>query len=198
MSVMRIVCCKLLLLSAAVLPSSNAAQAQAIGNGESRPPNFELEAGYSHLLGSIHSDPTGVASRSDRWQVSGKVPVLRATLGVKAELTGIVNGTQPEFSRDSMTLLIGPQVGVHVGYATVFAYGMIGSARLSDGFLANPISSKTFGVAVGGGIDLGMSRHVAYRVTGDFFKSPYQATDSNYHEIIHSDARISIGPVFRF
>ncbi len=75
---------------------------------------------------------------------------------------------------------------------------MVGSAHLTSSALPNIKSDNTFAVAVGAGLDIGVSRWLAWRVTGDYYNTHYQATDRNFNEIINSNGRISTGPVLRF
>jgi hypothetical protein len=85
-----------------------------------------------------------------------------------------------------------------MGKSTLFAHGMVGSSHLSNSALPNLKSDTTFAVAVGGGLDVGITRHIAWRVTGDFYNTHYQSTDRNLSEIRNSNGRVSTGPVIRF
>jgi hypothetical protein len=97
-----------------------------------------------------------------------------------------------------MFFLLGPQVSMHLGRSTLFAHGMVGSAHLSSNPLPNLRSDNSFALAVGGGLDAGFSRWLAWRVTGDYYNTHYEATNHNISEIRNSNGRISTGPVIRF
>jgi len=80
----------------------------------------------------------------------------------------------------------------------VFVHGLVGSAHLNASALPELKSDNTFAVAVGGGIDIGLSRNFAWRVAADYYNTNYQTTNNNVNEIANSNGRISTGPVLRF
>src|SRR5579862_6618979 len=75
---------------------------------------------------------------------------------------------------------------------------VVGSAHVSQNAIPDLRSDNTFAVAVGAGLDFGLGRNLAWRVTGDYFNTHYQATDQNLREILNSNGRISPAPVLRF
>jgi hypothetical protein len=164
-------------------------------------PNFELYGGYSYVFKTFNPTSNSVAfAGRNGWDASFKVPIFGVGLGIKGDVSGsyLNNDLDPNLNVKSLTFLLGPQVGVHLGRSTLFAHGMVGSAHLSEKPLPNLRSDTTFAVAVGAGLDLGISRNFAWRITGDYFNTHYHATDQNIRQILNSNGRVSTGPVLRF
>jgi opacity protein-like surface antigen len=164
-------------------------------------PNFELYGGYSYVFRTFNptSNSTAVTGRNG-WDASFKVPVFGSFLGVKGDVSGsyLNDDLDPNLKPKSLIFLVGPQVSVHLAKSTLFAHGMVGSAHLTQKPLPDLRSDTTFAVAVGAGLDVGLARNLAWRITGDYFNTHYQATDQNIREILNSNGRISTGPVIRF
>src|SRR5579871_6491543 len=164
-------------------------------------PNIELYGGYSYVFKTFNptSTSTAVTGRNG-WDASLKVPVFGSFLGVKGDVSGsyLNNDLDPNLNPRSLIFLLGPQVSVHLGRSSLFAHGMVGSAHLTQKPLPDLRSDTTLAVAVGAGLDLGIARNLAWRITGDYFNTHYQATDQNIREILNSNGRISTGPVIRF
>jgi len=201
-----------LLLLAAALASSVCARAQVLGDGA---PNIELYGGYSFLFkGSNVSDAGQVISKANQivsdgksgWDASLKIPILGALLGIKGDVSGNwLKDGQPDFKPAQYYFMAGPQVGIHLGGSLLFAHGMVGSSLISKGELPTFNPGSTLAIAAGGGFDLGLTRHLAWRLTGDFynthFKTPStaQLTANNViNQVSNSNGRVSTGPVFRF
>ena len=164
-------------------------------------PNFELYGGYSFVFRTFNPTSTSTAvTGSNGWDASFKVPLFGSFLGVKGDVSGsyLNDDLDPNLNPKSLIFLLGPQISGHLGRSTLFAHGMVGSAHLTEKPLPDLRSDTTFAVAVGAGLDLGVSRFFAWRITGDYFNTHYQATDQNIREILNSNGRISTGPVIRF
>lgn len=164
-------------------------------------PNFELYGGYSYVFRTFNptSTSTAVTGRNG-WDASFKVPLFGSFLGIKGDVSGsyLNNDLDPNLNPRSLIFLLGPQISGHLGRSTLFAHGMVGSAHLTQKPLPDLRSDTTFAVAVGAGLDVGLSRFFAWRITGDYFNTHYQATDQNIREILNSNGRVSTGPVLRF
>lgn len=189
----------LMLILAATCALVPDAQAQAYSAHQGTP-NIDLYGGYSYVFNTYNpSQNTYSTSGMNGWDASLKFPILGAFLGIKGDVSGFYSRDNiPNFSPRSYFFLLGPQVGFHMGRSTLFAHGMVGSAHVSSKALPNIKSDNTFAVAVGGGLDIGIGRFLAWRVTGDFYNTHYQATNNNYNEIKNSNGRVSTGPVLRF
>ena len=187
---------KLLLASLAAAPVCVIAQSSAEAHST---PNFDLYGGYSYVFRTYNPTTTTVStSGMNGWDASAKVPILGTFLGIKGDVSGFYRNDSPNFNPKTYFFLLGPQVGVHFGRNTLFAHGMVGSAHLTSSALPNLKSDNTFAVAVGAGLDVGIARNLAWRVTGDYYNTHYKATNQNFNEITNSNGRISTGPVLRF
>lgn len=190
-----------LFASVAGVPAAVSAQASPDNRYGGGTPNFELYGGYSYVFRTFNPNSTSTAfTGRNGWDASFKVPVFGSFLGVKGDVSGsfLNNYGDPNLNVRSLTFLLGPQVSVHMGRSTLFAHGMVGSAHLSQKPLPDLRSDTTLALAVGAGLDIGFARNFAWRITGDYFNTHYQATDQNIREILNSNGRISTGPVLRF
>jgi hypothetical protein len=156
-------------------------------------PNFDLYAGYSYVFNSFYAVNSGGMSG---WDAAVKVPVWRSFLGIKGDVSGFNKTGALDIGTKNMFILVGPQVGMHISTSTVFLHGMMGSAHLSNDATSN--SHNSFALAIGAGLDAGMSRRIAWRVTGDFYNTHFQNSSNNIAEVKNSTGRFSTGPVFRF
>lgn len=169
--------------------------------GARRPGGVELYGGYSYVFKPYdHTNLNTITGGMNGWDASLKIPVpiFGSWLGVKGDVSGSYRSDAPDFNPHNYFFLLGPQVSAHLGLSTIFLHGLVGSAHLNDAALPNLKSNSTFAVAVGGGIDLGLSHGFAWRFTADYYNTNYQSTNANIREITNSNARISTGPVLRF
>jgi hypothetical protein len=197
------------------LPSMLAAQF-----GGARPAGSENQTratifgGYSYL----HNNSNGF----NGWEGQGTFNFNRY-LGVTADLSG-ASLTPFSFSALGFSAgtyqhlnnyLFGPTVTASVGRSAVFAHALFGEARSSLGAgVSVPIiggistgltSANALAMAFGGGIDIGLTRHLAIRaVQVDYLRSHFNTTDalttglsSNLGNWQNS-FRYSTGIVFRF
>jgi hypothetical protein len=164
-------------------------------------PGFELYGGYSYVFRPYdHTQANPFSGGMSGWDAALRVPMpfFGPWLGIKGDVSGSYRSDQPDFNPHSYFFLLGPQVSVHLGKSTVFVHGLVGSAHLNNSALPDLRSNSTFAVAVGGGLDIGLSRAWAWRVQADYYNTNYQSTNANVHEIENSNGRFSTGPVFRF
>ena len=180
---------------ALLLAGSSPVRAQTWSHPKQEVPNWDLYAGYSYMFNSFYSSTGGGMTG---WDASLKVPIFGSLLGIKGDVSGFNKKDGPNINSKNMFFLVGPQVGMHISTSTVWLHGLIGSAHLNNSVTVNPLSNTTFAVAVGAGLDAGMSRHLAWRVTGDFYNTHYHSTSNNLGEIKNSTGRFCTGPLFRF
>ena len=186
-------------LLAAMTAAPICVHAQSAAEARNGTPNLELYGGYSYVFRTYNPTTTTVStSGMNGWDASFKVPLLGAFLGIKGDVSGFYRNDSLNFNPKAYFFLVGPQVGFHMGRSTVFAHGLVGSAHLTNSALPNLEDDNTFAVAAGGGLDVGISRNLAWRVTGDYYNTNYKATNRNFNEIVNSNGRISTGPVIRF
>ncbi|MDE3149484.1 MAG: outer membrane beta-barrel protein [Acidobacteriota bacterium] len=189
-----------LLLLIPALAALTSLSAQAAPDQRSTP-NVELFGGYSYVFRPYdHTQTNPFTGGMNGWDASLKlpVPIFGSWLGVKGDVSGSYRNDGPDFNPHSYFFLLGPQVSVHLGRSTVFVHGLVGSAHLNNSALPNLKSNNTFAVAVGGGLDLGISRGLAWRVQADYYNTNYQSTNTNIREIVNSNGRFATGPVLRF
>jgi peptidoglycan-associated lipoprotein len=158
-------------------------------------PNIDLYGGYSYVFNSFYNVNGGGMSG---WDASLKFPIWRSFLGIKGDVSGFNKKGPLDLNTKNKFFLVGPQVGMHISTSTVFVHGLIGAAHLANTITGSSKSDSSFAVAMGAGLDAGMSRHLAWRVTGDFYNTHFQKSNDNIGEIRNSTGRFSTGPVFRF
>jgi opacity protein-like surface antigen len=191
----------LLLFVFALLSAPAVLSAQVIPTHRGSVPGIELYGGYSSVFRSYdHTSLNTISGGMNGWDAALKVPVpfFGSWLGAKGEVSGSYRNDGPNLNPRAYFFMLGPQVSAHLGKSTIFLHGLVGSAHLNDQAIPNLKSNNTFAVAVGGGIDVGLSRRWAWRLQGDFYNTNYQSTDTNVQEIVNSNGRFSTGPVLRF
>jgi len=189
----------LLLFSVVAAPAGLSAQARSINEGP--PPNYELYGGYSYILrpyDQTNSNP--FSGGMNGWDASLRVPlpIVGRWLGVKGDVSGNYRNDAPNFNPHSYFFLAGPQLSAHFGRSTLFVHGLVGSAHLNQQVIPSLKSGSTFAMAAGGGLDIGLSRALAWRIAGDFYNTNFQSSDATVHGIVNSNGRISSGLVLRF
>jgi len=113
------------------------------------------------------------------------------------------------------TFLFGPTVTAPIGRSSVFAHALFGEAHSSlgagvsipiiDGISTGVTSANAFAMAFGGGVDIGLSKHVAIRAAQvDFIRTQFNSSDALATGLStdlgdHQNSfRYSGGIVFRF
>jgi hypothetical protein len=144
-------------------------------------------------------------------------------LGVTADISGAsltpFSGSVLGFSGSTQqriyNYLFGPTVTANVGRSAFFAHALFGEAHSSLGAGVNiPIiggistglaSANAFAMAFGGGVDIGLTRHLAIRAAQvDYLRTQFSATDALSTGLSSSlgnrqnSMRYSAGIVFRF
>jgi opacity protein-like surface antigen len=191
--------CLSVLALAALAAAPLCINAQSYESGRGSVPNVDLYGGFSYVFNTYNPTANHYSvSGMNGWDASLKIPILGEFFGIKGDVSGQYRNESPQFNPKTYFFLVGPQVGFHIGKSTLFAHGLVGSAHLTSSALPNIKSDNTFAVAVGAGLDLGIARHLAWRITGDYYNTHYQATNQNFNEIINSNGRVSTGPVLRF
>jgi opacity protein-like surface antigen len=188
----------LLLCSAVAMPAALSAQVRASSD---HAPSYELYGGYSYVFRAFDDTQTNPFSGGmNGWDASLRVPVpvFGRWLGIKGDVSGSYRNDAPNFNPHSYFFLAGPQVSMHFGRSTLFVHGLVGSSHLNQDAIPSLKSNNTFAMAAGGGLDVGLSRAWAWRITGDFYNTNFQSNDATVHGIVNSNGRISTGPVLRF
>ncbi len=164
-------------------------------------PNYELYGGYSLLFRPYdHTQANPFSGVMNGWDASLRVPlpIVGSWLGVKGDVSGSYRNDSPVFDPHAYFFLAGPQLSLHFGKSTLFAHVMVGSAHLNQQVIPSLKSGSTFAMASGGGLDLGLSRRLVWRITGDFYNTNFQSSDATVKGVVNSNGRVSTGPVLRF
>jgi hypothetical protein len=207
--------CVVLLACVLLIPFTLVAQnngpGAAYGESASRATIF---GGYSYLRNNSNG--------FNGWVGQGTYNFTRY-VGVTADVSGDYRtaastsflGASASANQHLYTYLFGPTVTAPLGRSAVFAHALFGQARSSLGAGVNvPIiggistgitSANAFAMAFGGGVDVGVSQHLAIRVAEvDFLRTQFNATDALATGLSTSlgnsqnTMRYSAGIVFRF
>jgi peptidoglycan-associated lipoprotein len=170
--------------------------------------------GYSYLRNGNN--------RFNGWEGQGTFNFNRH-LGVTADVSGAsltpfgfsVLGVSAGTYQRLNNYLFGPAVTANLGRTSVFAHALFGEARSSlgagvtlpiiGGISTGITSANAFAMAFGGGIDIGLTRHLGIRaVQVDYLRTQFNATDALTTGLSSSlgnrqnSFRYSTGIVFRF
>lgn len=163
--------------------------------------NYELYGGYSYVFRPYdHTQDFPVSGGMNGWEASLRVPfpIFGSWLGIKGDVSGNYRNDAPVFNPHAYFFLLGPQISAHLGKSTVFVHGLVGSSHLNDSAIPSLKSNSTFAAAVGGGLDYGLSRALAWRVQADYYNTNFQSNDNQIQQIVNSNGRVSTGLVLRF
>jgi hypothetical protein len=156
------------------------------------------------------------------WEGQGTFNLTR-NLGVTADLSGAsltpfsfsVLGVSAGTSQHLYNYLLGPTVTANLGRSSVFAHALFGEAHSSlaagvnlpvvGGISTGLTSANSFAMAFGGGVDIGLTRHLAIRaVQVDYIRTQFNTIDalaaglSSNLDNRQNSFRYSTGIVFRF
>jgi len=179
---------RIFILAAAVLLMASLATAQDNRTdtflGASFTHNGDLPTSLKGALGTLQSGANiggGVAELAvniNRW------------FGLAGDLDFSHNGTQNQF-----TFMGGPELSLRFKKSRVFAHALVGGAyevQKLKGFQLTALADSSFAYALGGGVDIGVSKHVAIRLP---------QVDYIYTEAFHGseqNLRAAAGIVLRF
>ena len=146
---------------------------------QSEAPNFEIAPTYSYLR--ISQTGTNFNGGS----LSAAVRVNRS-IGLVADFGGYTGGGGATL----VSYLFGPRFSYRGDKLTPFAQALLGGVSEIAGLGAYS-GSTSFGMALGGGLDVGVSKSLAIRVVqADYFMTRFAGQTQN-------NARLSFGIVFR-
>jgi Outer membrane protein beta-barrel domain len=144
---------------------------------------FDLFGGYSYLR--LDSTPT---TNMNGFDVSGQYKVTD-WLGGVADLSGNYRFSSSDTTSASLyTFLVGPQITRTRGRLSPFAHVLVGFAHFGGG----GVTSSSFSVALGGGIDAKLTHSLSWRVIqADYLRTGFVGLSQN-------NVRASTGIVLRF
>lgn len=178
-------------------------------------PKAELFGGYSYLRSSGNS--------YNGWEGQGTA-FFTPNFGVTADVSGSYRNTSLDAFGTGLSgsanqhlynFLFGPTVAARFGNHSVFGHALFGAARSSlnagvsipvvGGFSTGVNDATAFAMALGGGVDLGVSPHIAIRPAQvDYLYTRFNSVDAVLGGLSTSTAghqnsfRYSAGIVFRF
>jgi|SRR5215469_4258076 len=99
-------------------------------------------------------------------------------------------------SSSAHTLMFGPQLSFR-SKLTPFAHALFGVALAHQGEFHPLVSNHSFVMALGGGVDYGLTSHFGVRAQADYLQTHFTNGDDQvpFH---NSNARISVGIIARF
>lgn len=177
------------------------AQASAPAPEPQEPTRVNAFVGYSFY--STNLSTVGRASTYG-WEASGEVRLYR-WVGVVGDIdthygsqgfpicqtfptTGYVCST---FSADIIerNFLVGPSLSIKRGNFRPFVQVLVGGAHVNAGLFQG--NDNSFAAAVGGGVDVRVTRRLSWRLKGDYLRTQFFGARQD-------NGRFSTGPVFRF
>jgi opacity protein-like surface antigen len=151
-------------------------------------PKAELFGGYSWAGGNFHGLDTNITGNVNKWfGVMGDFSVHK----------GIERDVFAEEKQRADSFMLGPRFTIRKHKrVTPFVYALFGATRLNvrltignERFYA---SDTGFGMALGGGVDIKVSDHIAIRaVQLDYFRP-------GFFDERHNRGRLAFGVVIRF
>jgi opacity protein-like surface antigen len=172
------------LMLAATIPASAQDNRADVFLGASFTHNGTLPHSFKGALGALESDANiggGVAELSvnvNRW------------FGLASDLNFSHNGTQNQF-----LFMGGPELSGRFKNNRIFAHALVGGAyqvQKLKGFHLTALADSSFAYAMGGGLDIGVSKRVAIRLpqVDYIYTEAFSGAENNI--------RASAGVVFRF
>ncbi len=177
-------------------------------------PRFEVFGGYSY--GQLNpggrlvaqTNPEGKHFGLSGWHAAAQARVHKS-LGIVVDFTGYAGTSDVELAAEHSryySYLAGPQYNFRrLGHLNLFAHGLVGVARdrvyLKTGNPADDQHLTRFAGAFGGGVDVGLTQHVAIRaVEADYVLNSFSNLSSSGESVgAHQpNARVSAGIIFRF
>jgi opacity protein-like surface antigen len=167
---------------------------------------IEVFGGYSLL--NVRASAMGqrnmsINANADGWN-SALTLNLTKNFGITTDFAGYYKGFSDEspmnVSLRSHSVMIGPKVSFPTGRVKPFAHVLFGVNRISASGSDLPAGSQkkietSFATAVGGGVDVQVSKHVALRMGQfDFFRTRHVG-DMTFGQ---NNLRFSTGVVFNF
>jgi hypothetical protein len=173
-----------------------------IAQTESRD-RYLIYGGYSLLSNSFNGVP-GARQMLNGWDASVVFQSWH-NLRFKFESSGY-NGSNLGAQQHALFLMGGGQYSLQLGKEAVFAEVLAGEARLNRYWGPNRVAGEvaSFSSILGGGVDTPLTRHLAFRVAGDYlwenFALQQNVTLIPYRPagLPNNFARISSGLVWRF
>jgi opacity protein-like surface antigen len=129
---------------------------------QERPARIELYGGYDRVQYNASPRISGhpLSESFSANGLSGQIEYnVNRRLGVVAEFSGYALARKGFDTTHQLSYLFGPRINLRYGRVKPFAQALFGGLWVEDGFTLGPFNA--FGATMGGGIDIGMTRHIA-------------------------------------
>jgi len=161
-------------------------------------PHWEWFLGYSYINGRVGS---GIPTFNANGGSSSIAYNVNRWFGLVADLGGYHTGTIDHVSVDAneFSYLFGPRLNYRFGEKarnTVFGQILLGGVHGNAEFAGASAGQNAFGMTAGGGLDFGLTKHVALRVA----QLEYMMTNYDFGNGYHpqNNFRLSTGVLFRW
>jgi len=125
---------------------------------------LELYGGYDYVRYNARPRLPGVplSESANANGVSGQIAYnANQHLGLVADLSGYLIARQGFANTYQISYLFGPRINLRRSRVTPFTQVLLGRAWAADGFRLGSVTA--FGMTAGGGVDVGLSKHIAIR-----------------------------------
>ena len=183
---------------AVLLCLSSALMAQQEG-----PARHQIYGGYSFLSNTMNGIP-GERQPLNGWDASG---AFAAWHGFRFKMDVFAyRGTNQGIPQKPFFIMAGAEYDKRIRKETIFAEVLGGNGGLNKNWGPNGNIGRntSFAMIFGGGLDTSLSRHFAYRVSGDLLTSNFTVLNSvtsiayRYPGLPNQFGRISTGLVWKF
>jgi hypothetical protein len=156
------------------------AQSDAQVRYKEAPARYQIYGGYSFLSNSLNGVP-GYEQGINGFDVGFAIPPWH-NLRFKVDFSAY-RGSNLGSPQHPYFILGGGQYDIHLGRETLFAEGLAGTGGANKTWAANNDQGQTasFAANAGGGLDSRITRHVAFRVGGDFQYSYFLLNGPSNH-----------------
>jgi len=184
-------------------PSKTKTSSASISDNHIKPgtnyPHWEAFVGYSFF--DFRPGPVVTGTEQMNGGSAALTYYINHWFGLTADFGGYHTGsltygeTDPSVDATGYTYLFGPSFAWHnTSRWTPFAHALFGGMDANEDMLASSKSENAFAFALGGGLDLGLTKHISWRVVQtEYVFSHFDIPDSSTHQ---SNIRLSGGLVF--
>ncbi len=153
-------------------------------------PRWEAYGGYSYA--SLETGATAGRRNFHGWN-AGLQGNVTSWLGLVGDFAGhydtVTIGLVPptaDVGINSHTFMFGPRVTLPAGRFRPFGHVLVGIARGNAGLFGGTSADSSFGMAAGGGADIGLNSEntVAWRIQGDYLMNRWFAQNNNNYRLI--------------
>ena len=166
-----------------------------LAKAQEEPSTLEVYGGYDFARSNANPKINGVppSESFNANGVSGQIEYnANNWLGLVADFSGYAVARRGFATTYQVSYLSGPRINLRHGKVTPFAHLLLGGAWAEDGITFGSVTA--FGMTAGGGVDIGVSRHIAIRpVQAEYFLTKFPDGNNNRQ----NNFRFSAGLILR-